>query len=90
MCLVLLDQSAAFDLVDHTKLRERLYKRFGITGLALNWISSYLHNRVQQGAIGDPNLDGVTSNPVTTNFGVPQGSVLGPILFTLFSSPLVP
>ena len=88
VCLVLLDQSAAFDLVDHTKLREQLQKRFGITGLALNWISSYLHNRVQHVAIGDPNLDNVTSNLVTTNFGVPQGSVLGPILFTLFSSPL--
>ena len=48
----------------------------------------YLHNRVQQVAIGDPNLDNVTSNLVTTNFGVPQGSVLGPILFTLFSLPL--
>ena len=88
VCLVLLDQSAAFDLVNHTKPREWLQKRFNITGLAVNWISLYLHNRVQQVAIGDPNLDNVTSNPVTTNFGVPQGSVLGPILFTLFSSPL--
>ena len=82
VCLLLLDQSAAFDIVDHTILLDHLHTCFGIDGTVLAWIDSYLSNRAQSVAIGNVDLDGATSDPVTLTFGVPQGSVPSPILFT--------
>ena len=81
--LVLLDLSAAFDTVDHQILLTRLSSYFGISDSALNLISSYLTNRTQSVVI-----DKQTSPPTTCGIGVPQGSVLGPLLFTLYTCPL--
>ena len=76
--LVLLDLSAAFDTVDHRILLDRLQFDFGISGFALNWIESYLSNRTQR-----IHIDGVLSSNFNLKFGVPQGSCLGPLLFSL-------
>jgi Reverse transcriptase (RNA-dependent DNA polymerase) len=81
--LVLLDLSAAFDTVDHVVLVHRLEHWFGITGIALNWFKSYLYNRTQAVSIRDH-----LSDPTVLDCGVPQGSVLGPLLFTLYTIPL--
>ena len=88
-CLILLDLLAAFDTIDHTILLNRLETTFGIKDTALKWIASFLTGRTQQVAIGDLGTDlGATSHPVTLTFSVPQGSVLGPILFSLYTVPL--
>ena len=81
--LVLLDLSAAFDLVSFKLLLNHLHYRFCVTGTALKWIASYLTSRTQRVKIDD-----MESDPVTLKRGVPQGNVLGPILYTLFTSPL--
>ena len=81
--LVLLDLSAAFDTVDHSILIKRLEQRFGITDVALNWFKSYLSDRKQVVTI-----NGETSNSQQLSCGVPQGSVLGPILFTMYTAHL--
>ena len=81
--LVLLDLRAAFDTVDHRILLDRLQFDFGISGTALNWFESYLSNRTQRISI-----DGVLSNIFNLKFGVPQGSCLGPLLFSLYASKL--
>ena len=81
--LVLLDLSAAFDTIDHHVLLARLHSRFGISGKALAWIQNYLSNRTQSVIIKNS-----MSKKWNLQFGVPQGSVLGPILFTLYMSPL--
>ena len=81
--LVLLDLSAAFDTIDHQKLLNLLNQSFGIRGVALKWFESYLKDRTQTVQIGS-----CTSTPVTLKYGVPQGSVLGPILFTMYTTPL--
>ena len=83
VCLVLLDLSAAFDTVTHDTLLKRLKHRFGVTGIVLDWIRSYLTQREQSVVIGDEK-----SPPITLKQGVPQGSGLGPVLFTLYMSPL--
>ena len=62
---------------------------FGIQGTALKWIESYLTVRTQRVAIGDLGTDlGACSALVTLTYGIPQGSVLGPIMFTLYTVPL--
>jgi hypothetical protein len=81
--LVFLDLSAAFDTIDHTILLTRLTSTFGICGPALNLLSSYLSNRTQFVSIDS---ESSVSAPLST--GVPQGSVLGPLLFTMYTTPL--
>ena len=81
--LTLLDLSAAFDTIDHSILLNRLEKSFGISGLALAWFSSYLTDRTQCVQVGD-----LKSKPSPLLYGVPQGSVLGPVLFSLYIQPL--
>uniref|UniRef100_A0A669EGD2 Reverse transcriptase domain-containing protein n=1 Tax=Oreochromis niloticus TaxID=8128 RepID=A0A669EGD2_ORENI len=81
--LVLLDLSAAFDTVDHNNLLARLEHAVGITGTALQWFVSYLSNRLQF-----VHVNGESSPHTKVNYGVPQGSVLGQMLFTLYMLPL--
>ena len=83
VCLVLLDLSAAFDTVTHDILLNRLKHRFGVTGIVMDCIRSYVIQREQSVVIGDEK-----SPPITLKQGVPQGSVLRPVLFTLYISPL--
>ena len=81
--LTLLDLSAAFDTVDHAILTDRLQSCFGLGGKALSLLKSYLVGRTQSVQIGDK-----MSNPVLLLTGVPQGSILGPLLFSLYLAPL--
>jgi len=81
--LIGLDLSAAFDTIDKSTLIARLRKSFGIEGLSLDWISSYLADRSQHVRVGSSR-----SPPTVCVHGVPQGSVLGPILFSLYIAPV--
>ena len=81
--LLLLDLSAAFDTVDHQILEQTFSCCFGINGKALRWFKSYLKNRKQV-----VNVKGATSCSKNLRCGVLQGSVLGPILYVLYTSPL--
>lgn len=75
--------SSAFDTVNHDILLHRLSLNFGITGSALSLLTSYLTNRTQS-----VKVDSHISPPSSLTCGVPQGSVLGPLLFTLYTTPL--
>lgn len=81
--LVSLDISAAFDTVNHDILLNRLRLEFGINGLILSWLKSYLTERKQYIKLGRH-----ISSSTTTVSGVPQGSVLGPLLFATYVSPV--
>ena len=79
-CLVLLDMSAAFDTVDHNILLETLQKKYFITGHVIKWLTSYLTNRHFAVTIGT-----VKADKLLMLYGVPQGSLLGPLLFILYT-----
>ena len=81
--LVILDLSAAFDTTEHSILLNILRQDFGVDGTALNWFDSFLSGRKQRILVGDK-----TSDDFNLNCGVPQGSCMGPILFTLYVSRL--
>jgi len=76
--LALLDVSAAFDCVDHDILLHRLQSSFGLAGKVLDWLRSFMTGSSQQVL-----RNGCLSELVMILFGVPQGSVIGPILFIL-------
>ena len=76
--LLLIDFSKAFDMVEHQILLEKL-NHYGIRGPVLKWLESYLSNRKQFVSI-----NGSDSETSTLDYGVPQGSILGPLLFIIY------
>ena len=80
--LSLLDLSATFDKIDHIILITRLRATFGCSGMVLDWFISHLSHRTQSVFVGHE------STPSIVHCGVPRGSVLGPLLFNLYTHPL--
>ncbi len=80
---MLLDLNAAFDSINHKNLLNRLENFVDISGSALAWFKSYLSDHHHFEAVNEE-----VSYRSQVQYGVPQGSVLGPLLFTLYMLPL--
>ena len=78
--LVLLDLSAAFDTVNHSILFDRMEDEIGSTGTALDWVNSYFSVRTTS-----VNINGAHSRKCLLNYGLPQGFVMGPLSFTIYT-----
>ena len=81
--MLLVDFSSAFDTINHNTLIRRLRLRYGCVDKTLDWMISYLKERTQRVVIGDQ-----SSSTTTLTRCVPQGSVLGPLLFSLYVQPI--
>ena len=81
--LILLDFSSAFDTIDHTTMIHRFHDIYGFDGAVLQWLTSYLEDRTQI-----ITLNRVQSEAFPLAWGVPQGSVMGPLDFILYTGPL--
>jgi len=81
--LILLDLSSAFDTIDHQILLERLKDDFAVNGRSLAWITSYLEDRYQTVCVRN-----ASSSSLPLQHGVPQGSVLGPKMFVMYTKPV--
>ena len=78
-CVALLDVQKAFDSVNHEILLNKMHEYFGMSGTQLKWFESYLSNREQQCMV-----NGQISSPKNISCVIPDGSILGPLLFLLY------
>ena len=80
--LCLIDLSKCFDVIDH----EILLQKLTLYGIETSWFAAYLQGHTQSVSLNDGSMCGVLSRPLANTMGVFQGSVLGPLLFTLFAN----